>query len=357
MTDPLKNAYNRAYLLRLAEAISASYPQFSRDQLLSSVFRKDWSGLELKDRMHRIADALHLCFDQDYKLALRHLKAAAAPFGGFEGMFFPDYVERYGMHAWQASINALGHFTKYSSSEFAVRPFIIQDQNRMMAQLQKWASHKNEHLRRLASEGCRPRLPWAIALPAFKRNPEPVIAILELLKQDPSVYVRRSVANNLNDISKDHPQRVLKIADAWLGKNPDTDWIVKHACRGLLKAGNSQAMRLFGFADPHNVHVTNLRTTKQRVAIGDDMRFSCSVSGPQQEFLRLEFAIDYCKKNGSHSRKVFKISESVLSNGQKEIDKRHAFKQLTTRVHYPGKHHLHIIVNGIVKASTSFTLV
>ena len=154
MTDLLKNAYNRAYVDKLGAALKHSQASFPIDKLHKEVFRKDWSSLELKDRMHRIADALHHCFDHDYRLALKHMKKAAAPFGGFEGMFFPDYVERYGMETWQASVTALGHFTQFSSSEFAVRPFIIKDQQRMMAQMLKWASHKNEHLRRLASEGC-----------------------------------------------------------------------------------------------------------------------------------------------------------------------------------------------------------
>jgi 3-methyladenine DNA glycosylase AlkC len=129
-------------------------------------------------------------------------------------LFFPDFVETYGLEHWDRSVAALEKFTRMSTSEFAVRPFLKRNQPRMMAQMAAWSKHESEHVRRLASEGCRPRLPWADALPALKRDPAPIWPILEQLKADPSEYVRRSVANNLNDISKDHPEQVLAIAQA-----------------------------------------------------------------------------------------------------------------------------------------------
>ena len=144
-------------------------------------------------------------------------------------MLFPDYVECYGLEHFDSSISALETFTKYSSAEFAVRPFIMRYEQKMMSQMRKWSRSKNHHLRRLSSEGCRPRLPWSMALPAFKQDPTAILTIISALLSDGSEYVRRSVANNLNDISKDHPEIVIEITRQNLGQSDATDKLLKHA--------------------------------------------------------------------------------------------------------------------------------
>ena len=356
MATPLKAVYTRSYLSEVANSCQTQCETFPTTRLLKLVFDRDWPQRELKDRIYHIARCLLRCFDDDYAQALTVLKPAAVHFSGYEAMFFPAVVELFGQHDWKRSLPAMAHFTPYASSEFAVRPFIKQDSVRMMTQMTKWATHRNHHVRRLASEGCRPRLPWAMSLPAFKKDPQAILPILELLKQDPSLYVRKSVANNLNDIGKDHPALLLQIAKRWLGQNQDTDWIVKHACRSLLKAGDVQALQLFGYANPDAFQVHNLRIAPQQIAIGDAATFTCCVRGPAQTPVRLEYAIDFVKKRGAHSRKVFKISEAAMSDTDKFVERKHSFQQRTTRTHYAGEHHLHIIVNGVIKASQSFYL-
>ena len=356
MATPLKEVYTKSYLSEVANSCQTQCDTFPTTRLLKLVFDREWPQRELKDRIYHIARCLVDCFDGNYAQALKVLKPVAVHFNGYEAMFFPAVVELFGQHDWKRSLPALAHFTPYASSEFAVRPFIKQDSARMMAQMTKWATHRNHHVRRLASEGCRPRLPWAMSLPAFKKDPQAILPILELLKQDPSLYVRKSVANNLNDIGKDHPALLLQIAKRWLGQDQDTDWIVKHACRSLLKAGDVQALQLFGYANPDTFQVNNLHITPQQIAIGDAATFTCCVQGPAQTPVRLEYAIDFVKKRGAHSRKVFKISEAAMSDTDKFVERKHSFEQRTTRTHYAGEHHLHIIVNGVIKASQSFYL-
>lgn len=356
MATPLKEVYTRSYLNEVANSCQTQCDTFPKARLLKLVFDQDWPQRELKDRIYHIARSLMHCCDDNYAQALRILKPAAPNFGGYEAMFFPAIVELFGLADWMRSLPAMAHFTSYSSSEFAVRPFIKQDSKRMMAQMEKWSTHRNHHVRRLASEGCRPRLPWAMSLPAFKKNPQPILPILETLKQDPSLYVRKSVANNLNDIGKDHPELLLQIAQEWLGQHPDTDWIVKHACRSLLKSGNTQALRLFGYGDPDLFRVSDLSIMPQSVQIGAAATFNCHIHGPVDTPLRLEYAIDFVKKRGDLSRKVFKISESALSSKEKSVVRKHSFQQRTTRTHYAGEHHLHVIINGVIKASLKFNL-
>jgi 3-methyladenine DNA glycosylase AlkC len=267
-------------------------------------------------------------------------------------------VECYGLDNWDISIPALALFTQYSSSEFAIRPFLAKDPKKGMGHMLQWAKDENPHLRRLASEGCRPRLPWAMALSGFKKDPTPILPILETLKDDPSEYVRMSVANNLNDISKDHPGLVLEISEKWLGQSKNTDWIVKRACRTLLKEGNTQALLLFGFGDPGHIDVKKLTFSTPSLTIGDDFRFTFEMSfESDEEFrIRLEYGIDFVKANGKLSRKIFQIREASFEPGTHTISRKHSFQDLSTRKHYPGQHRMAIIVNGVEKLNAKFDL-
>lgn len=355
--------YNRDFYNKISDAFIKHYPPFKKDKFLSLIFDEAWEKRELKERMHHTALVLNDILPGNYAHKISLLKPIA-PYceDGFTGIFFPDFVETLGLdkNNKAVSIDALEHFTRYSSSEFAVRPFIIKYGKEMMEQMLRWAHHENEHVRRLASEGCRPRLPWAMALPDFKKDPSQILPILETLKNDSSEYVRRSVANNLNDISKDHPNLVLKIAKLWLGNTKETDWIVKHACRTLLKQGNSTAMRLFGFADPTAIKVSDLKIEVPKIKIGETTHFSCSVTNTTAEKtkLRLEYGIYYMKSNGKQNRKVFKISEKEYNaNSTEDIRKKIHFKNLTTRKHYTGEHKLSLIVNGVEKELIIFHLV
>jgi 3-methyladenine DNA glycosylase AlkC len=307
MSSLLKDRYSPAYVKRLAHAVAAAWPRFDKTGYAQAVLGDGWAGLELKQRMRRLSSTLHRFLPVPYVRQIAVLEKAAPPFGGFEGMLFPDFVEQFGLDEFETSARALEWFTQFSSSEFAVRPFIVRYGPRMMAVMRRWASHDNEHVRRLASEGCRPRLPWAMALPEFKRDPSPVLPILEVLKADPSDYVRRSVANNLNDIAKDHPEVVLGIARRWLGKSRITDVLVKHACRTLLKRGDKRALELFGYRRTDGVKVTGLRLSAAKICIGEDLRFQFAVvhRASRPVALRLEYAVDFVKATGRTTRKVF----------------------------------------------------
>lgn len=356
MAEPLKNAYNQAYMAKLAEEVSKHYPNFNTQHFITLVFDKHWHDKELKQRMRHIAICLKQCLPQDYEKALDILKPASEKFGGFEAMFFPDFVELYGLDEFETSMTALEHFTQFSSSEFAIRPFIIKYPEKTMRQMKAWAKHKNEHVRRLASEGCRPRLPWAMQLPAFMDNPLPVLEILEQLKDDESLYVRRSVANNLNDIAKDHPQIVYDIAKRWLGHNKNTDSLVKHACRTLLKQAHPEVLVMFGYTTAEHVQIHDFHVTPE-VNWDGRVEFSATLNSNQPlGKLRLEFAIDFMKANGKTARKIFKISESDTQDTHKQVQKYFSFKPISTRKYYAGQHQLSLIINGQVKAQQTFLL-
>ena len=358
----LKNWYNEAFYAKLSTAFEKHYPPFNKKKFLASIFDEQWENRELKQRMHHTAIVINDTLSGNFAEKIAVLNQVA-PYcdDGFLGILFPDFVQTYGLEESNKalSIDALEHFTKYSSSEFAVRPFIIKYTDEMMSKMTEWAKHENHHVRRLASEGCRPRLPWAMALPAFKKDPSLILPILEILKNDISEYVRRSVANNLNDISKDHPDLVLKIATNWLGESKEVDWIVKHACRTLLKKGNAQAMSLFGFAAPNDIQVSNLQIEDNTIAIGSETYFSFTITNSTNTStkLRLEYGVYYMKSNGKQNRKVFKISEKKYNaNSSETIRKKQHFKNLTTRKHYIGEHKLSIIINGVEKEIITFKL-
>ena len=356
MAEPLKLLYNQTYIDKLVDRLKQQYPAFDGQQLNTLIFDKHWKNKELKQRMRHIAECLSACLPDNYEKALNILQPVSKHFGGFEAMFFPDFVELYGMGHYDISMEALEHFTQYSSSEFAIRPFIIKYPKETMQHMQTWAKHDNEHVRRLASEGSRPRLPWAMQLPAFVQDPSPVLDILETLKHDESLYVRRSVANNLNDIAKDHPDIVCDIAKRWLGFDKNTDWLVKHACRTLLKQAHPEVLALFGYTPAEHIKVDSFHVDSE-VDWGGKVSFSADLTSNQAlGKLRLEFAIDFMKSNGKTARKVFKISESDIQDKHKHIQKTFSFKPISTRKYYAGQHQLSLIINGQNVAQQHFIL-
>lgn len=361
MAEPLKNGYSREYLERLASAVARHHPaRFNRRQFLADVFDEQWNTRELKARLQHIRACLHKHLRLSYIDALDVLMAAAPEFGGYHAILFPDYVETYGLDQWQPSMKALAHFTQYSSAEFAVRPFLVKDPERMLKQMLRWSRDGNEHLRRLSSEGTRPRLPWAMALPQFKRDPLPLLPILDQLHADPSLYVRKSVANNLNDIAKDNPQVTLDWAQRHRGAHVHTDWIIKRACRTLLKRADARALDLFALADAGHVAVKSFALDSDQLQIGETLQFEFALvskpAGTPLGRLRIEYGIDYVKANGAQARKIFQIGEGNFDETAKTFRKKHSLRQMTTRTHYAGEHGLAIIVNGRQMALKGFYL-
>jgi 3-methyladenine DNA glycosylase AlkC len=359
MPEKLKDAlFSLESLQGLADAITAVDPQFDRQAFLTLVQGGGWDERELKDRMHHVTYCLHQTLPPDFLAALDILRKVAPSLRGFYPVVCSDYVEHYGLENWDLSMPALAFFTQFGSSEFAVRPFIARDPTRAMAVLMSWADDPNHHVRRLASEGCRPSLPWGMDLPMFQVDPAPILPILEKLKDDESEYVRKSVANNLNAISKDHPDLALDIAERWYGHNPPTDWIVRHALRTLLKAGNTRALRLLGVAEQERVRVEKLMLDRTTLPIGEELhyRFTLHVDGQAPCQVRLELAVDFVKGRGQLSRKVFAIRAGRFVPGSHVIARKFSLADRSTRQHYPGRHYLTVIVNGVEMAKASVEL-
>lgn len=357
MAEPLKNSYNAEYIEQLGNAIQPSHAAFNTQAFQQAVFADGWHDLELKARMSRIRESLQQTLNLPYTEAIKALWQPVKAFGGYEAMFFPEFIQVYGIGDWATSLPALAWFTQFSSSEFAVRPFIEADSNTMMAQMLKWTSDENYHVRRLASEGCRPRLPWAPALPAFKQDPSALWPIINALKTDETDYVRRSVANNLNDISKDHPDLVLDWCKQHINQHPHTDWIIKHACRGLLKASNPHALALFGYLPPTHIQVNDFSTDISKLKEGDSLYLQADISAQKAlGKIRSEYVIHYIKASGKTSAKVFILAEGELKESQKSYRRKQSFARMSTRKHYPGIHKIELRINGVVMASCEVEL-
>ena len=356
MAELLKNIYNDDFFNRFTESMIEVYPSFNKTTFLTSVYNSDWDSLELKGRMRHITIALNEQLSTDYSTNL-DIIISSIPLlvkngfktGSLEFIFYPDFVELYGINSYQESVNALEEITKFITCEFAVRPFLIKYPTEMMEKMLLWSTHKNYHVRRLSSEGSRPSLPWAMALPRLKKDPSSIFPILENLKNDEHEYVRRSVANNLNDISKFYPNKVIEIAKNWIGINNKTEKLVKHATRTLLKQGNLEVMELFGFGAITQLKIADLSTSTPKVSIGEYLQFNFNLinNNPTPTKIRLEYGIYYLKANGTLTRKVFKISEKeYLANSTTLITKKQSFKIITTRKFHIGNHQVSVIVNG-----------
>ncbi|GGN95412.1 DNA alkylation repair protein [Saccharibacillus kuerlensis] len=367
MPEPLKSIYTEAFLQDFTAKLKSAYPPFDSTLFITFVLGDDWESLELKARIRRISQALGRTLPKSFAEALDVLYRIDEHCVGFPYLFFPDFVEVHGQAEddVELALDALERFTSKSSSEFAIRAFLIHAPDRTMTRMRKWTSSDNEHVRRLASEGCRPRLPWGQSLPLFKRNPAPVLDILERLKRDPSLYVRKSVANNLNDISKDNPRQVKETAYRWYGSDPLTDWIVRRGCRGLLRQADPEILALFGYATAENgnallpVDQASLQLSSASITIGEhiELHFSLTARPGAPVRLRLEYAIDFIKASGRSSRKLFMLADRTLDGGERlSGTRRHRFADLTTRRHYPGIHRIVLLINGIQYAEGHLSL-
>jgi 3-methyladenine DNA glycosylase AlkC len=365
MASPLKELYSPAFYQEISTVFNAVVPNFDKPGFLQQIEVPEFEAMELKERMHHTTRVLQGFLPADYPLAISCIKEAIALFrqngrssDSLPFLFLPDYIEIYGLDDYEVSVDALEHVTQFISCEFAVRPFLIRYGERMISQMHLWSQHENHKVRRLASEGSRSRLPWAMAVPLLKKDPALVLPILEQLKNDPSEWVRRSVANSLNDIAKDHPQVVLNLASTWSGISKETDAIIKHGCRTLLKQGHPEILAHYKL-DSKMLQVKNLEIVQPSVQIGESLEFNFLLSNTdnQAQKVRLEYAIFYRMQNGQPSKKVFKISEKIYpGNIEILVNRKQKFIPITTRKFYLGEHGLSIIVNGEEKAKAVFEL-
>lgn len=378
MAEPFKNMYNEQFFDRFTKDLKVVINDFDAREFVSRIMDDEWENRELKQRCRHITTVLKEFLPTDYKDAiakilelLDYVKSTYPDFSVIDdekfgltleyGAILDNYVEQYGLDDYETSIRAIEKITQFTSCEFAVHPFIIKYPDEMMKQMLVWSKHEHWGVRRLASEGCRPRLPWAMALPNLKENPAPIIPILENLKNDPSRFVRLSVANNLNDIAKDNPETVIDLVKKWRGESKEVDWIIKHGCRTLLKQGNPEMMELFGFDSViENISIDNFQIPTPKVKVGDSLEFSFKLlnHNDKKVRIRLEYAIYYQKANGTLTKKVHKISEKeYAADSVTQITRRHSFRVVTTRKLHLGLHQIAVIINGNEFEKYSFELV
>lgn len=355
----LKEIFNRSRLRHIAEQTQAVYPAFNSKRFLS-LASAGLDELSIMQRLARVSQSLHATLPDYFPTALGILEQLAPRLNSaFVSMCLPHYVASYGREYFELSMQALKYFTAFGSSEFAIRPFLLHDFERTMAQMTTWALDDNEHVRRLASEGCRPRLPWSFRLPRMQAEPQLAWPILEALKADSSLYVRKSVANHLNDISKDHPTLLLDRLEGWSLDDARTKWIVRHALRSLIKRGDRRALALLGAGEPAQVEVQALQVAPGEVRLGQSMTLSFTLKSTSDKPQRLvvDYAIDYVKASGKSASKVFKLKTLDLPAGASvTLSRSQQIRELTTRKHYYGHHAVHLLVNGERLGTSGFDL-
>ncbi len=363
MAEPLKNLLHPGLVTDMAGHLSRVAPDFDAGRF-TALATDGMDMLELMQRAERIKDALTQTLPADYAAAADSLRKALPADGkpglsGWALLPVNQFVSEHGLDHFDLSLALLKALTPHFTAEFGIRRFIHTHQDRALTEISGWVTDANHHVRRLASEGTRPRLPWAMRLPALVKQPAPILPILVALLDDPEDYVRRSVANSLNDIAKDHPALVADFVERHIdGASSERRQLLRHASRTLLKKGDAKALANFGFAAARGIE-TRLTVTTPVVIFGDKLGFSITVSNedakPQR--LMIDYAIHHVKANGTLAPKVFKWKTLDLpARGRQSIDKDHAIRAITTRVYYPGTHRIDILVNGTVSASVDFEL-
>lgn len=370
--EPFKNVFSPALVHCIADHLERQGVVFDRDGFESAI-RSELGGLEFKQRAQLIADQIHLALPTDPADRARILLGMLHPdelgsitadsddqgITGWGVQPLTMLVGQHGVADFDRSMDLLKAMTKRSSSEFGIRYFLLADQGRALDIMRAWIDDPNVHVRRLVSEGTRPRLPWAMRLPKLIADPSPMLPILTALRDDPVEYVRRSVANHLNDIAKDHPDLVADIATNWIrGADRNRERLVRHACRSLIKAGHPGALAAFGLEAPR-IGLDRLDIVTPAVRYGDRVKFrTClrSISdGPQT--LVIDYLVHFLKANGTQAPKVFKWTTLTLAPGEtRTLDRAHPIRPITTRRYYAGEQRLSLRINGRDFGDASFEL-
>jgi 3-methyladenine DNA glycosylase AlkC len=355
----LKEIFNLDRLRHIAEQTQAVYPALDCTAFLERA-SQGLDGLSVMQRLNRVSQSLRNGLPDDYPTALGILYSLAPRLNSaFVSMILPEYVALYGQEDFERSMQALKFFTSFGSSEFAVRHFLRRDFSRAIEVMHGWSLDENPHVRRLASEGCRPRLPWSFRLENLMADPSPVLDILDNLKADDSLYVRKSVANHLNDITKDNPEWVLDQLEGWSLADANSAWIARHALRSLIKKGDVRALTLMGAGDKAQVRLDDLSVMPAAIHLGEriNLSFTLTSTAEHPQRLIIDYAIHYVKKSGGTSAKVFKLKTLELAAGQSVIVRREQqVRNFTTRVHYAGRHEVDILINGDCLGHSAFDL-
>ncbi len=363
MAEPLKNHFDRDVVELLAARVGAVHPGFDAAGFTSGLLAA-FPALELKDRINLVADALATHLPDHYPTALGLVLEVAAsdedpPVEGFAAWPLCSFVERHGVDHPDASLTAMETLTRRFSCEFAIRPFLDNELDLTRTYLRRWVDHEDEAVRRLPSEGTRPRLPWGPKVEALLDDPEIGIELLEALRHDPSETVRRSVANHLNDIARDHPNRVVEITRAWAA-DPDVEpTMIRHALRSLVKKGHPGALDVLGFTNDPRVEMEGFAVTPAELTLGHDINLTATVTstGPGEQKLVVDFVIHHVTARGSTSTKVFKWTTLTLGPGETvQLAKRRRIATASTRRYHAGVHRVDLQIGGQILASTEFRL-
>ena len=371
MPEPLKHRFSQDLVRHIADTLKATESSFPVQRFLSLVL-PTLEEHELKARSALITSALKETLPSDLQSSTGIIVSSLAPpleeehppadypdSGLFSWAIMPcaDFVAEQGLNSPTLALNTLRELTTRFTAEFAIRPFFIHHQELTLEMVRAWSADENLHVRRLVSEGSRPRLPWGLRLHAFEKDPTPVLALLETLKDDPAEYVRRSVANSLNDISKAHPDRVQSVLAQWRnGAGTDRKRLTKHAARTLVKQGHRGTLAVLGYGPPVISRVT-LSTDKSTVAIGSFLNLSAQLVSETQQNLVVDYALSSPGASGRTSRKVFKWKTFKAGPGEKlALSRKVSFRPVTTRTLRPGQHTITLLINGQESGSTSLTL-
>ena len=326
-----------------------------------------FDGLSLGERTRVVRDAMMSDLPEEYPRFAEVIRLALRD-DTFAGWMIWPVTEAVAVIAtrrgrttdFDDGMALLAELTSRLTGEFAIRTFLDANPGRALKIALGWTDHRDEHVRRLASEGTRMRLPWGRRVKALTDHPESTVSILDALYRDESEYVRRSVANHLNDLSRADAALAVSIAKRWLG-DPDatTPKVVRHALRSLVKAGDVEALALLGFAAPTNISISDFVVDRDTVDLGGDIAFGFSVSndGGESVTVAIDYIIHHVKANGLTSPKVFKLTTRALAPGSTvKVAKRHSFKPISTRRYYAGTHSVELQINGVTQGLRSFQL-
>lgn len=364
----MKDGLGEAAVERIIDGLLGAGADFCAD-----AFRGDALAplhrLELKDRVRHLIQVMGRHLPEPFPEAAKILARVRDHWDGgdphdslrsFAAWPVIDYVAEFGLDHPDIALPLLRYLTPLYTAEFAVRPFIETHNQETYSQLLAWCMDSNEHVRRLASEGTRPRLPWGKQLKRYIDDPSDVIALLENLRDDPSDYVRRSVANSLNDISKDHPELIIETCRRWLADSVvERRWIIRHATRTMVKAGRPEVFPLLGFTARPKLEVGTPVLTPPAVRQGGTLNIRATVASASDKMqsVVVDYAVHFMKSNGKTAPKVFKWKNLRLKPGQSAtLEKSHSFKPISTRRYYAGPHRVEILVNGKSAAAAGFEL-
>ncbi len=358
-----KNFINATVVKKMGAAFHAAYPSFNQKRFLKIISQLD--SLELKARVLLLTEGLRAELPKKYSEDATIIKKVLSEkkLKGFELWPVSEYISQFGTDHFDKSMDLMYEMTQAFTSEFAIRPFLNKDPEAILEKLEKWIEDENVHIRRWISEGTRPLLPWGGKIQSFIRRPA-TLHLLEKLKYDEELYVRKSVANHLNDISKDHPELLIKTLKSWVKNAPPEhkdkiDWIKKQGLRTLIKKGHRGALGLMGVTGEAKVNLKNFKTNQKNYKMGDTLAFEFLIESTslKPQDLIVDYLINFVKANGSRSAKVFKLKALTLKAGEKVIVKKnHSLKRITTMTFFKGEHEVQIQVNGkvIKKASWMF---